>query len=338
MHSRRNSDQHDREEVDLDMIDLRRSVDIGNRLRFTSERLMNEKIRKVGLDVAAVDRQIVEYQVRNNNVRQERLKEREHMTECLRSYTQAEKELESTQRRNRAEYAKFLESQWLEKRIKEPKGPDFEPSSVIGGGYREVDDPTRLRQLNIAHKKELLVQIQTKELNSIREKDIQNPPVPKSDKILEYQSRVREEFIKANYQIVMERKLVQHTMSDRQKPPPLVSLPDTVPHTRATDFKGLTVNETREFLKDNEAILASKKLANLQSDLESIEDRLAIETAAKNEADLVEKLKNEQRESKKNCLSISSLNNELRGQKCPPTDFSYFINKFGTSLIYSLLE
>jgi len=322
------------QQMDQDTVDFKRSSSARQRLSAIADRLLDDRQRTIGMDIRGLNEQMNDKSTRLNKFELEKRDDSRDVENSFRDYRESQRLAESNSRREAQRYAAILKYQCLERQTKSYDQPDFDPKYLIGFQKHPRDDLHARRQLLMDYQKELRMQIETK-LHDDSKLEIPPTPLYESRKLDEYRERLNQDFINGNRAIMDQKrpKCREHVGLDT------VTLPESMPHSKSTDFKGYSSECTRQLLEENERLIASKNASQHALELSDLSSRIEIERAAKNEELLAQQVRNNQREAQKQCLSISTLNTQLRDQTTKPQSVNeYFTNRFGNSLIYSLLE
>lgn len=331
---RRNPNEVYAGQVDIDTRDYQRGLEARERLLFNQSRLIDDRRRTIGVDISALNHQISDKAMKMGEAIKQRNVDLDVSNTIQEKYRLHLSENELNRCRKSREYAAALEAQCQERRMKDTQDPDFDPKYLIGNSLHPRDDFTARRCVLKAHQTEVVNQILNKPIKH-SESNVNSAISPiRGDIVKDYRERVNASFLSGNKAIIEQRQ--SHTSTPILEN---VSLPESTPHGSATDFRGFSKEQTRQLLDENDALIASKKEQLRNYQLDNCASRLSLESAARADYQHTQDLKNQKRQIQKECVSISMLNSELRNQaSSQPTPKEYFVNRFGTSLIYSLLE
>ena len=335
MPSRRNPNSIFACQLDEDTVDSQRSSNLALRNSERTRRLLNDKSRTIGVDNNALIEQMNIKSQRMHKVDQEKLEDF-HKIQMLNEERRKEQSArECEKQRSSRDYADFLRAQCLERQSKGDVQVDFDTKHLIGYQVHPRDDIVARRRMMASYQEDLRKQIEAKVHETPESVDISHPPIDESEKVNEYHEKIKREFLEGNRRLRDAKpQPARPVMTDA------VTLPPSTAHSQSTDFKGLSRDETKQLLEENGRLIASKKASMLADELSDIALRSLLEKAVEDEKVLAQRVRDQKREAQKQCLSISALNAEMRHQRSPETrtDSEYFINRFGNSLIYSLLE
>lgn len=321
-------------EIDIDTRDHDRGLAIRSRLLINHNRLMDDRQRTIGLDIPALNCQIYEKSMKMDEALRQKSTDSHESYAHQSDYLKSLSETQLMRLKKSREYASILESQCLERRMKDVDTPDFDSKYLIGHSVHSRDDPVAQRMRLKAHQGELLTQIENK-----RNKTSLSPEKPATspisgDSVKNYREKVNASFISGNKAIIEQKNSVRTSPTITS-----VSLPESTPHGSATDFRGFSKERTRRLLDENEFIIESKKELCHKRQLEELARRVALEDSARIHNEQTREINQHKRQIQKECVSISFLNSELRNQESPKASpDEYFVNRFGKSLVYSLLE
>lgn len=320
---------------DKDTIDFHRSSKLMERSEVLSRRLMNEKQRTIGIDINALNEQIKDTNTNMHNIDKQTRAEHCKIRASVDAHIEAERWSESQRRRAAREYAAFLETQCLEKQTKRTEQVDLDPKYTIGYHPHPRDDGAMRRADMVRYRDELREQMETKVRVISPPLEVSVTPMRDSLKLSQYRERVKKDFVDGNRRMLDQRQ----QQCDAHESVEAVTLPQSKPHSEATDFKGYSKEHTKRILGENDQLIVWKKATMNADEQSDLFDRISLEKAVANEKLTAQKLRDQKREAQKQCLVVSAVNAQIRDQKTPQTlSNEYFINRFGNSLIYSLLE
>jgi len=241
-----------RNNMDQDELDCERIKGMAERTRSNRARLLDERARVIGLDIEGLNAQM---QLKNQNASKEHMEhvlDEERFSNTLQKHVKDSVDLKLKQSQQAQEYAKFLDSQISEKieLSQNQATPDFDSRYLIGHKH---DDQTKARESIErckANNQFLIDQILAKKHHTC-ESTIS--PLPPSGDIESRKKRLALQFAEYNKGLAQAKSQTATPQSDNE----LYTM-NSKPHSRATDYKGMTKNELRKYLLDNRAIEAQK--------------------------------------------------------------------------------
>ena len=290
-------------------------------------RLLDDTVRTIGLDLASLHSQAAELTERLDlkveQAEQERL-EVGHVVRLI------EEDLVNERRckhESKASYAHELEKQVCAKQESSQKTRLLESAPLPAPGAAslqcfEGEDPDyKVRRYRKMGQQEewLRQQIYEREMSKKTELVTQASPVA-GDVSSQLQTSIRNQilnrgstqkrFNEINKQMVAEKQKLHS--GETPDLPAAMSLPETRAHTKQTDFKGLSGDETKAILRANEDLIRKQQQQKIQSRNEQSEYAEAILRDERKAECAFQEILSDKQQMQVHALTVSSLNAQIR--------------------------
>jgi hypothetical protein len=263
----RDPNESNREVQDADEIIAEKMLHRRKWVLAREAQLLNERKRVNGLDSDMLSRQVLEKEAIEAAASRIKESERIQMMENVARYHAEVNDHITKEGLQKREYASFLENQITEKReIVNETTPDFDANFLVGHQHDDAVDAVRNRVRCKLHSNELLSQMEERSKSKNLNKEPCTSPLQQSSNCIQKRQMELAKRNAAFNQNLVTAKTKSTREPHRDHDGDHLYL-NTIPHTRATDYKGMTRDQVKAFLSENESVLVSKQTRIHESDL-----------------------------------------------------------------------